>query len=86
MQYSFSGSVLDERGNLVFKAVTGIMAVRQDGAFRSWDGRFAIESGETPSLFNGSLQINGKRGTAFGTAISFGTSTVEFQGSGPCPL
>ncbi len=79
----FTGRVVSG-DDVVFSRVNGHYVITQRGAFKSWGGVLIIESGEPPSLFNGSIVTDdGRKGKAFGTEMSFFSNEVTFCGSGP---
>ncbi|MDB5387704.1 MAG: hypothetical protein JWM11_3350 [Planctomycetaceae bacterium] len=84
MQYEFTGTVVNEQGVVIFQQVSGVIDFRKDGAFTEWDGWLEVESGEELCMFDGVLVIGDRHGTIGARRVS--VSTIEFRGSGQCPV
>jgi len=79
----FTGRVESHDGKVIFSRVSGSIAVGNS----SWVGTLAVDSGETPQMFDGVLVVDGAaRGRAIATRLDLPSGIIDFRGGNPPPI
>jgi hypothetical protein len=87
MAHQFSGSIVSEAGDVIYRRVSGTIYVNKGKVFLDWHGELSIESGESASMFEGLVVTDeGRRAQLFATNFTFGSNRIRFQGSGEPPF